>query len=314
MYNFSELKNNTAVILQRSSDDDYKTEIGHWINISMMTLYNYYDYYLALRNTYNFTTVDGTALYYMPSDFEKPFRVYDITNNNKLVIRTEDKYFDSNIANIADANESNANTLYFKEVVGVKVQVATTGDTVKAVSSNAADTAIVRVEGYLDSALSILGYENITLNGTTAVAGLTTFYKILHFSKSADTTGYVSLTDSSDVTLGVLGQNERVARYKAFRLGLIPDDSVTSMRVLYKKRFTKLVEDNDYPFIECDDYLIYNAASLGLQQSKESLERGVIFNQLAAQSLKTLILSQMSQNGPDFQHMIETPLIRAHRA
>ncbi len=315
MYTFKELKNNIAVILQRSNDANYKTEIGTWINLSIQSLYNRYDYFHELKGVHNFTTVDGTALYYMPSDFEKPMRFYDITNDKSINILTEEEYFDGNIANIADANEASAEYAYFKEVVGVKVQVATTGDTLQAKSSSASDTAeIVRVEGYLDSDLTIVGYENITVTGTTAVAGTTTFYKILNVSKDSDSTGYITLENSSGTDLAILSQTDRVLRYKAFRLGKIPDDSTTSMRVLYKKKAKKLVNDYDYPFIECDDYLIYNAASLGLQQNKDTLDRAVMMQKMAGEALMGILLNQNTKLGPGYQNKMVNSLAQAHRS
>lgn len=320
LYNFSELKENVATLVQRSGDTDYKTDIGVWINLSLLTLYNSYDYWLELKGEpHNFTTVNGTALYYMPSDFDKPLRFYDITNDRPITVKPEEVYFDSNIANIADSTKGDVDTAYFKEVIGVKVQVSTSGDTVKAKSSSTSDvnssslTRKVTVEGYLDSALTIIGIETINLNGTTFVAGTTTFYKILGFSKSGDTTGYVTLANSSETTLATLGQSERVARYKAFRLGLIPDDSVTNMRVLFKRKLRRLINDGDYPFVECDDYLTFNSTALALQQDKETIDRAVMMQQMAKKAMIEILTNQQSMLGPSYQHKIVSSIAQAHR-
>ena len=318
-FNFSELKEQTATLVQRSGDSDYKSDIGAWLNLSLLTLYNSYDYWLELRNRHNFTTGDGTALYYMPSDFDKPLRFYDITNDRVINVKTEEEYTDANIGNTADSTEGDVDTAYFTEVVGVKVQVSTSGGTIQAKSSSSSDvhssslTRQVTVEGYLDSGLTILGVETINLNGTTAVAGTTTFYKITNFSKSGDTTGYITLENSSATTLATLGQYERVARYKAFRLGLIPDDSTTNMRVLYKKRMKRLVSDGDYPFVECDDYLIFNSVALSLQQDKETIERAVMMQQMSKMAMKEILTNQMSILGPSYQHKIVSSMAQAHR-
>lgn len=315
MYNFKEIIENIATLCQRSGDSAFKTDCKVWANISLLTLYNSYDYWLELKGTHDFTTVDGTALYYMPSDFSKPMRFYDITNDKPITIRSEEEYFDANIANIADANEADADTAYFKEVVGVKVQVAATGDTLQAKSSSASDKSqIVTVEGYLDSSLTIIGYETITLNGTTAVAGSTTFYKILNVSKSADTAGYVTLEDSSGTDLAILGQYERTARYKAFRLGQIPDDSTTEMRVLYKRNLRRMVNDGDYPFVECDDYLIFNSVYLALQHDKEQLERALAMKSEADRAYSAILTNQNSILGPSYQHKYVSAIAQAHRA
>ena len=302
---------------QKSSDEAFEDNVvGPFLNLSQDFLGNSYDYWDELKGEpYNFTSVDGTALYYMPLAFDKPLRVYDLTNDKPITIITEEEYFDSNIANIADATEGDVTKFYFREVVGVKRQVATTGDTLQVKSSNSSDAnKIVRVEGYLDSSLTIVGYSDITISGTNYVAGTTTFYKILNVSKSGDTVGYVTLADSSSNVLAELGQNDRVARYKAFRLGLIPDDSVTSYRVLFKRRWRKMVSDYDYPFVDASGFLIYNAASLAFETQKEGLERATALRSRAMDEYKVLMQSVGNKLGPDYQHKYTSPLLQAHRS
>lgn len=314
MYTYKELKERAAVLLQRSDDSTYLTKINTWINFGVKRLYDSYDYYDELKGVHNFTTVDGTIKYYLPSDFGVPFRLYDITNNKKINPEVEQDYFDANIANIADATESDAETYYFKEVVGVKVQVATTGDTLQAKSSSASDTAVtVRVEGYVDSDLTILGFEDIVVTGTTAVAGVKTFYKITHVSKDKDSVGYITLEDSSGTDLGILTSIDRVLRYKVIELRLIPDDSVTSMRMLYKKKYRRLVNDNDYCFVEADDFLIWNAVAIGRTEEKE---RGDLIQDATARAelaFNGILEQQGNSLGTDYQRKMETTFNQAFR-
>ena len=314
MYNFGELKDNVATIAQRTTTA-YKNNIGIWLNLGQETLFNAYDYYFELKGVHNFTTVDGTALYYLPSDCVKIMRFYDITNNKHLNVRDEYEYYDANIANIADAIEASPNDVYVKEVVGVNRQVATTGDTVQIKSSSASDTAeINRVEGYIDSDLTIVGGEDITVTGTTFVSGTTTFYKIIKYSKDSDSTGYMTLADSSSNTLATLSATDRVSRYMTVRLGLIPDDSTTSMQVLFKRRYRKMVNDYDYPFIESDDFLIFFASSLALRQQKDNSDVAADFKQRAAEAFNLILFQQNSKMGPDFQQKLITAFAQAHRS
>jgi len=314
MYNFGEIVSTIGKLVQRSEDTAYANNIKVWVNLSLQTLYNSYDHFIELQNVHNFTTVDGTKRYYMPSDFEKPIRFYDITNDKPIAIKTYQEYFDANIANIADATEDDAGSAYFTEVVGVKVQISTSGDTIVVDSSSTADTTqTVRIEGYLDSALTIIGFEELTLNGTTDVSGTTTFYKILNVSKSADTTGYVTLRNSSLTALTTLSDIERVSRHKAFDMGLIPG-SADSMRVIYKKKFRRLVDDEDYPFIDADDYLIFDTAATAMVQEKEDINRASLMIQKAQAALSQLMLNQTTKLGPTFQHKMTSSLIQGHRA
>jgi len=251
----------------------------------------------------------------MPQDFDLPFRVYDFTNDRELKITTEEQWVDSNIANVANATEGDIREFYFSETSSVNVQISTSGNTFQIKSSSASDTTqTVRVEGFIDSGLTVLGSETKTLNGTSVVSGTTTFYKITHFSKSDNTTGFITLENSSGTDLAILGAVSRVSRYKAFRFGLIPDDSSTIVRVFYKKQLTKLVNDGDYPFVECDDYLIYNASAIAMQRDKENIQRAQLMQALAGDALNAIMLSQSTKNGPDFQHKYDNPLIQAHRS
>lgn len=314
-YNFKELKDNVGVLVQRSGDTDYLTQIGVWLNLAQIYLADIYDYWHELKGVHNFTTVDGTATYFMPKDFEKPFRAYDITNDVKLTIKVEEEYFDSNIGNVADATEGDARHIYFTEVVGVKRQVAAAGSTVQAKSSSSSDTAeVVRVEGYVDSDNTIVDQEEITVTGTTNVAGTKTFYKILQVSKDSDSAGYITLSDSSNNTLAVLDRQDRILRHKVARLGLIPDDSTTSMRILYKKKVRKMVDDYDYPFVECDGFLIYHVAALALQQEKEQDFRAQRFMGMAKEELANILTREQSKLGPDHTSRMGLAYIQSHRS
>lgn len=316
MRTFSELKTDSAELVQRNGDETYETFLGKWLNSSLKFLARQYDYWLELRGEHNFTTEDGVANYYLPSDFSKPFRLFDITNDKKIIHLTEDEYLDANIAVVANANEADADTYYFKEVVGVKKQIATTGDTLQAKSSSASDTSVVvRVEGYLDSDLLILGFENITVTGIAATTATSpsTFYKITKVSKSADSVGYITLEDSSDNDLAILQDIDRVLFHTVIQLRKIPDDSTTDMRMLFKKTFRKLVNANDYPFVDCDEFLMYNANALALAQEKETVERASFFRSLAKDELQSLLSDQISSMGTDYQHKMVSAFAQAHR-
>ena len=311
--NFKELKTQSANLTQRSYTE-IASELGNWMNLLLETLYNSYDYIDELKGSKDFTVVDGTATYYMPSDFSKAFRMYDITNNKIITPKVEQDYFDGNIANIADAVEADPEIYYFTEVVGVNVQVATTGDTVQAKSSSASDTAVnVRVEGYLDSSLTIIGSELITVTGTTAVSGSVTFYKITHFSIDSDSVGYITLENSTGTDLGIISSGERVSRYKAFQLRSIPDDSTTEIRTLYKKKFRRLINDQDYPFIDADSYLIFGAASLGMVRDKENIERSAFIDKERDKALGSILLNQSNKLGDGYIHTFESGILQAHK-
>lgn len=320
MEHFKGLKDNVGVLSQRSVDADYLTKIGVWVNLSVDFLYRSYDWWPQLQATpFNFSTVDGTEDYLMPNQFDKPLRVVDLTNKKGLSIRTEEEYFDGNLGSIADATkEKSPSIARMFGVEGVQTPISSSGDTVKVKSSSASDTGniVIRIEGYIDSGLTIIDFEDITVSSgtpTTFVAGSTTFYKITHASKSADTVGYITIANSSETTLSTIASFERVLMHKVMKLGKIPNQ-VNSMRVLYKRKNRKLVNDNDYPFVDADDFIILNSHGFALSQEKESVLRAEIIWKKAGETLLAVLTNVQGSLGPDYQHQILSNFTRSHRA
>lgn len=219
MKNFGELKEAVGNLVQRADDSDYLDKIGVWLQLSHKLLAEIYDYWTELQGIYNFTSVASTEAYSMPADFDKPMRVYDLTNDKKLTPITEEKYFDSNIANIADATE-----------------------------------------------------------------GEPEYYRIY----------------------GV------VSRRKQMKLGLIPDDAY-SYRVLYKQIPSELSADADYPFIDADRYLIFDAYGYALKQDKEDTKANFAW-QKASEALTALLNNQMSNLGVDYQQKVISRFAQSHRS
>ena len=287
------------------------------MQLSHKLLADIYDFWLDLQDIYNFTTVNGTEDYPLPNRFDKPFRLYDLTNKKKIdEFQTEEEYFDGNVANIVNASKAIPNIARIYGIAGSTVPISTSGGTVQAKSSSASDTGgiVVRVEGYIDSALLIIDYENITISTsspTTFVAGTKTFYKITHISKSANTTGYITIANSSSTTLETLAPNERVARHKVLKLGKIPK-AAYSMRLLFKKIPFELVNDYDYPFTECDRYLIMDAFGWALKQDTKEQEAEYAWGK-AAEALKILLANQNNKFGSNFQHQMISEWMGAHK-
>lgn len=317
MLNFGELKAQAAILAQRSGDADYVAKIGSWMSLSHQLLSELYDYWFDLQDIYNFATVDGTETYALPNRFDKPLRLLDLTNKNIIHPQTEEEYTDLNLGNIADATEGVPDKYRIFGSQGVSKQIASTGKTVKAKSSSASDTGAytVQVTGYIDDAFLIEDSEDITISTTsptTYVAGSKTFYKITQVSKSADTTGYITLADSDGTVLEYLAPKDRVSRHKVLKLGLIPDDAY-SMRLLFKKKANILSSDNDYPFTECDRYLIMDTVGFALAQDKDNARAEQAWKE-AEKSLKFLLQNQNNKLGPDYQHEILSKWANAHKS
>ena len=126
-----------------------------------------------------------------------------------------------------------------------------------------------------------------------------------------NTTGYISIADSDDVVLETLAPKIRVSRHKVLKLGLTPNDAY-SYRLLFKKTIVEMVDDNDYPFTECDRYLISDATGWALAQDTEN-SRAAHYWSEAEKALKVLLQNQNSKLGPDYVNKIVSNWLQSHR-
>ena len=228
MYTYLQLKQKVAELTQHVSYDSAGTatydanflgKIGTWLNASQKNLAQMYDFWTELQAIHSFDTSHpfaGVEAYSMPANFDKPFRVYDLTSTAEITPITEEEYSDANIANIADSTE-----------------------------------------------------------------GQPTQYRIYGVS----------------------------SRLKQMKFGLIPD-GVYSIRVLYKSVPTDMSADDDYPFMDADRYLIFDACGFAWKWESKENEATTAWG-LADKALTVLLNNQMSNLG--VQHKIVSSWAQAHR-
>lgn len=319
MFNKGELNAKVAIILQRSGDSAYATKIDDWLNFAQEYAYKAYDYYAELEDIFTFNTVSGTEGYFMPSSFDKPLRVYNMTNPNKLTIWTEESYEDSNLSNIANSTTGTPSKARLFGISAVNTAISAAGITCKAKSSSLSDIGgfIVRIEGYVDAARTIIDYEDITITPGTpttyaANASPKTFYKITRITKSGNTVGYFTVADSAGNVIANIASTDRQSRYPVMNLGICPN-AAFSMRLLFKRRINKMVNDNDYPFIDADEFYVDYATGFGLSEGKETLDRATQLWARADKVLLDVIRNQQTRLGEDFQHKMVSRSAQAHR-
>jgi hypothetical protein len=318
MFTFGEYKLKVATLVQRSQDATYITKIGDWINFAQDFAYRAYDYYAELESKFDFVTVASQESYYMPSLFGIPLRIYDFTSNNKIRMLTEESYTDVNIASISGVKTGQPEVVRLFGISPVCKKI-TSAITLKAKSSSLLDTSsiIVRIEGFVDSNKSLLGYDYITINSAIPTtyessAGSVSFYEITKINKSADTIGYISIADQSGNLISTIMPNDRGARFPVINLGLIPDKAY-NMRVHYKRMPNRMVNDYDYPFIDADEFFINYAFAYCLNEEKENVSRIPMVTEKATSCLSAVIRNQQSRMGEDFQHKIAHKMAQAFR-
>lgn len=316
MYNFGEILSNVQVITQHVGDSDYANKIKTWVNLGHDYAFNEYDFWSELQAIYAFTSVSGTEKYYQPSDFDKPTRLYDYTNNNKLSWITRESYVDANTASVSGGDTGQP---FYASLYGVSAVAYenTSSFTVQVKSSSSSDSGgfTVRIEGWLDSAKTILGHEDIaisTSSPTSYVAGTNTYYGLTRCVKSGDTVGYVTVADNASVVLATIAPYDRQSRYPTLYLGLIPNAAI-SYKMFYKRRIHKLVDNNDYPFTDIDSYLICYASGMAFEEEKEAESRSAAMFTKATAFLQTAIRNQQSKMGIDYQQKFVPSTSQAFR-
>lgn len=319
MYNFGETYTEVAVLLQRDQDPTFVAKCKYWINLGATIAYNAYDYWEELQAVMTpFSSVQGQETYYMPSDFDKPTRIYDFTNNRKLTIQTRQEYVDANISNISGAVQG---TPQYAMIYGVSAVnfVDTNSFSVQVKSSNIQDSnsITVRVEGWLDSFKTILGYENIVINSaspTTYVQGSVVFYGLTRCTKSADTIGFVTVADQAGTPniLAGIPPVDRESRYPVLYLGLIPQGAY-NYGGLYKRKIKRMVNDYDYPFTDIQDFLILYGTGWAYNEEKETTERAQQIWTKANDLLMAQIRNQQNKLGDDHTLKFTPQNAQAHR-
>lgn len=317
MFTNTELKTKIANLAQRSGDSAYLALIQDWLNFAQDYAYREYDYYAELEDTYQFNTVAGQESYYMPALFGMPLRVYNVNTNNKMQIQTEESYQDANLSSISNNVRGNPEFIRFYGISPVATKI--TGPiTLQGKSSSMKDTScVIRVEGYVDVAQTILGYDTITINSSSPTTyqnsdGGVSFYGFTKITKSVDTTGYITIADNSSNILATIMPNERGSRYVVVKLGLIPDN-IYPIKILFKRRINRMVDQYDYPFIDADEFFVNYGYAYCLSQEKENVER---VDQLMAKSkdaLMAVIRCEQTRLGEDFQHKIFHKMTQAFR-
>lgn len=318
MYNFGELCDNVAVLSQHTGDDDYRNKIKIWLNLGQSFAFYAYDFWSELQAIHQFQSANTFEKVFLPSNFDKPTRLWDMTHNTKITWITREEYVDANTASVATqvTGQPSQASLYGISAVAYE---ATGPFMVQVKSSSASDngTIVCRIEGWLDSAKTILGHEDIdisTSSPTTYVPGVGTYYGITRFVKSADTLGYVTLatTDTIPNILASISPYDRQSRYPVLYLGLIPNGTF-NYQIALKKRMHKMVNDNDYPFAELDEFLNCYATGFAFTQEKESESRAKQMFDKADGFLNTAIRNENNKMGTGFQFKMIPTMAQAMR-
>lgn len=198
----------------------YKVQLS--VQRAVARVWNHKSWAFKRRST-TLSLTSGIADYVLPKTAGE---VYSVTlSEMPWVIKPVPKYlFDSLVPNPVETGNPRASVL--SDFLGVSAQPSS-ASTISVVSSSAGDTTqSVLVQGVVSGEDD---YEVVALVGTTPVATSKSFTSISSITKSAVTSGRITLTSNSGgVTNLVLGPNDLTVRLRKITFHPTPASSLTA--------------------------------------------------------------------------------------
>lgn len=192
----------------------------------------------------------------LPEDCGDIVSVLDKTNKVQLEETTEQVWVNKNYGAIDTSSSVNS---YFVYNSPVRTQPSSSG-VISVVSNSASDTTQTIYIRMIDSNGRQTD-ESLTLNGTSSVAGAVSTSRVLGISKSAVTVGSITITSGSD-TLSILSPDAVTSRVKLLRF-ISPPASSINVEIIYIQDVLPMLNDYDYPIIDCADALEAGATADG---------------------------------------------------
>ena len=193
-------------------------------------------------------TVTDTEDYILPRDLDKMAFARQTDSPIKLIYVPDEVFYRRHPDPTATGRPTHYR-LWEEEGLSVRLAVA---DTVTVVSSSASDGSSISI--------SVVGYDTdgikrsevINLNGTSTVGGTITWdaTRPLRISKSADTVGVITVTETSGATTILkIGEHERSPRFRVISFFPIPSSAIT-ISLEYFTRIRNLEHDASVPDID----------------------------------------------------------------
>ena len=173
-----------------------------------------------LVKNYKKTLTVNTDTYSLPYDFDKFWSLKSKYGELTELTPTD---FHRRFPDRSNKKANDPGFFTVEELEGIQTQIST-AELVNVVSSAAGDTATVLIRGEVGS---YDDYEEITLNGTTAVSSTKTFTSINYIAKSASTTGIITVSGATSSTVfSKVPAEHLTAQYKRFILSDSPQEAL----------------------------------------------------------------------------------------
>jgi len=220
-------RSNLLAFLQRFCVDVSvdSADLMRFISLRTERIYNKALKFFKAERT--FTTVAGTKYYYLSRDMNVALGLRFFNQSNSTY-KIHNRDYDEVLTMDPDESETGTpNRACFVELCPVQRQPIETSDngTLLVLSSDATDLSqrVVIVGRALISGQEVEFTEELTLAGTTPVSSARNWRYIYQLSKSADTAGYITVTDSTGTFIyAIIDQYSDSSEYQKWRLWPTP--------------------------------------------------------------------------------------------
>lgn len=280
--NIQDTSTSMATIIKTYANDTY-------FDILKRTNFKEIDY------DYSFSTVAATQDYAMPSNFGKELSVYDATNKIPLDHIDYQLLIEQFVDSISSQGTVERYTIFSSPVR----KQPTSASTLSITSSSALDTTqTIRIKGTDSNGVEL--DESVTVTGTSAAVSTNTYLKVRSITKSATTTGRITITsNAAAVTVAIMSPADLDYRVKIMRLHEVPS-SVLTINVPYIILPYPLSNDYDTPVLDCSDVLELGTTAKAWRY-KRQFSKAMDFQNLYEQGIQTLIWDKENQpNQPHF--------------
>jgi hypothetical protein len=222
--------------------------IGGYLNDRLNEVRQRLKHSIIQTGRFDYSVSVSTEDIVLPDDVQDIVSVLDKTNLRPIEETTPQAWVEQNYSSIDTSGTVNS---YFIYDSVVRTQPTSAG-AITVVSDSAADTTqTVYVNGINSSGRQV--DETITLTGTSSASGSVSFARILGISKSAATTGTVTVTTGSD-TLAYFSPDQTTHYVRLMRFVKAPSSAFTC-EIIYTQKMLPMVNDYDYPNFDCCDVL-----------------------------------------------------------
>ena len=275
----------------QKTDTTYQTKIKEYINANYEKLWRAYLWRQAIVFDESVVATSGSEWLYLPKTVEEILILTDRANDQIIVPTNVQILMREFLDTIADSGTSKRYSPAGEFGVNVQPSVSAVIQAASSIASGADQTQVVRLWGVSGGEERT---DTIALNGTTQVDSLLSFTEIHRVSKSATTTGVVTIRQkTTNVTLATMAPHEKVVRYPRIRLHDIPN-SAQQLYLTYKKRFVSLVNDSD--IVEIPVIPILKALTYAdCLREQRQFQKAEVTEARAKQDLKEFINEQEMQ-------------------